>query len=235
MANILVCDDDMDIVSALTIYFEGEGFSVYTAYNGKQALNIIDEEKMDLVIMDVMMPEMDGITAVSKLREKTNIPVILLTAKSEEQDKVSGLTIGADDYVTKPFNAPELVARAKAQLRRYMNLGGLSVSAADPKAEPGVLCVGGILLNDHTKTVDVDGVPVTLTPTEFDILKFLMEHPGKVFTSAEIYNGVWNQEPIGAEGTVSVHIRHLRQKIETVPSEPSHLKVIWGQGYKIEG
>lgn len=234
MANILICDDDRDIVSALCIYFVEEGFSVFPAYNGLEALKMLDRESIDLVIMDIMMPKLDGITAVAKLRETHNIPVILLSAKSEEKDKVEGLGIGADDYVTKPFNAPELVARARAQLRRYNKLGGSNERASELPSDQGKIVLGNIEMDISGKAVTVDGVPVALTPTEYDILRLLMSFPGKVFTSAEIFSSIRKEEAIGADGTVAVHIRHLRQKIETVPSDPVHLKVLWGQGYKIE-
>ncbi len=227
MTNILICDDDRDIVSAIRIYLTAEGYNTFEAYDGIQALDIVRDNDIHLILMDIMMPNMDGITAVAKLRDEYNIPVILLTAKSEDTDKILGLNIGADDYVTKPFNPVELTARVKAQLRRYMNLGG-------KKSEGDKLCVSGVELDNSEKTVTVDGVQVLLTPTEFDILKLLMEQPGKVFTSTQIYYKVWKETAIGAEGTVAVHIRHLREKIEVVPSEPKYLKVVWGQGYKFE-
>ncbi len=227
MANILICDDDRDIVSAIRIYLTAEGYNTFEAYDGIQALDVVRDNDIHLILMDIMMPNMDGITAVAKLRDEYNIPVILLTAKSEDTDKILGLNIGADDYVTKPFNPVELTARVKAQLRRYMNLGG-------KKGEGDKLCVSGVELDNSEKTVTVDGVQVLLTPTEFDILKLLMEQPGKVFTSTQIYYKVWKETAIGAEGTVAVHIRHLREKIEVVPSEPKYLKVVWGQGYKFE-
>ncbi len=227
MANILICDDDRDIVSAIRIYLTAEGYNTFEAYDGIQALDVVRDNDIHLILMDIMMPNMDGITAVAKLRDEYNIPVILLTAKSEDTDKILGLNIGADDYVTKPFNPVELTARVKAQLRRYMNLGG-------KKSEGDKLCVSGVELDNSEKTVTVDGVQVLLTPTEFDILKLLMEQPGKVFTSTQIYYKVWKETAIGAEGTVAVHIRHLREKIEVVPSEPKYLKVVWGQGYKFE-
>lgn len=227
MYNILVCDDEKDIVSALKIYLMAEGYQVFEAYNGKEALEIIGENDIHLVLMDIMMPVMDGIEAMVKLRESSNVPVILLTAKSEDTDKVLGLTIGADDYVTKPFNPIELQARVKSQLRRYMQLGGGSV-----KKE--VLAIGGIELDDRTKEVALDGEKVSLTRTEYDILKLLLENQGKVFSPHQIYEKVWKDNPYGAENTVAVHIRHLREKIEYNPAEPRYLKAVWGRGYKIE-
>lgn len=227
MNHILICDDEADIVSALNIYLEAEGFKTYTASNGKEALDIIARHDIELVLMDIMMPEMDGIAATVKLRENRNIPVILLTAKSEDTDKVLGLNIGADDYITKPFNPVELIARVKAQLRRYTHLGGM-VKSEDR------LCCGGIELFDREKKVALDGEPVSLTPTEYDILKLLMENPGKVFSSGEIYELVWQDQAYRTESTVAVHIRHLREKLELNPAEPRHLKVVWGQGYKME-
>ena len=228
MYNILVCDDEKDIVSALEIYLTSEGYRVFTAANGKEALNVIRKEDVHLVLLDVMMPEMDGITAMVEIRKLTNIPVILLTAKSEDNDKILGLNIGADDYITKPFNPIEVMARVKSQLRRYMSLGGGSV-------KPSVLTVGGIELDDNAKIVTVDGDPVGLTPTEYDILKLFMENTDTVFSPKDIYRRVWNDSPVGAEGTVAVHIRHLREKIEITPAEPRYIKVIWGKGYKMTG
>ncbi len=228
MYNILVCDDEKDIVSALEIYLTSEGYRVFTAANGKEALNVIRKEDVHLVLLDVMMPEMDGITAMVEIRKLTNIPVILLTAKSEDNDKILGLNIGADDYITKPFNPIEVMARVKSQLRRYMSLGGGSV-------KPSVLTVGGIELDDNAKIVTVDGDPVGLTPTEYDILKLFMENTDTVFSPKDIYRRVWNDSPVGAEGTVAVHIRHLREKIEITPAEPRYIKVVWGKGYKMTG
>ena len=227
MYNILVCDDEKDIVSALKIYLTADGYQVYEAYNGREAVELLKE--IHLVLMDIMMPEMDGIAAMVKIRESSNVPVILLTAKGEDTDKVLGLTVGADDYVTKPFNPVELQARVKSQLRRYMLLGGGS-----KQQEEGLLRIGGIELNDRTKEVTLDGEHVALTPTEYDILKLLMENPGKVFSPNEIYRTVWNDNPYGTENTVAVHIRHLREKVEYNPAEPRYLKVVWGRGYKIE-
>lgn len=229
MYNILVCDDEKDIVSALEIYLRADGYSVFTAYNGKEAVEVLQKEEIHLVLMDIMMPEMDGIAAMVKIREVSNVPVILLTAKSEDTDKVLGLTVGADDYVTKPFNPVELQARVKSQLRRYMQLGG-----GAPKEDADVLAIGGIELCDRTKSVTLDGEEVSLTRTEYDILKLLMENPGKVFSPNQIYELVWKDNPYGTENTVAVHIRHLREKVEYNPAEPRYLKVVWGRGYKME-
>jgi len=228
MYNILVCDDEKDIVSALRIYLTAEGYRVYEAYNGKEALDVLSREDIHLVLMDIMMPEMDGITAMVQIRERSNVPVILLTAKSEDTDKVLGLNIGADDYVTKPFNPVELQARVKSQLRRYMQLGGSAVTK-------DVLTLGGIELDDRTKEVTLDGEHVALTRTEYDILKLLMENVGKVFSPTQIYEQVWRDTPYGSENTVAVHIRHLREKIEYDPAQPRYLKAVWGRGYKMEG
>lgn len=227
MYNILICDDERDIVSALKIYLEAEGYATFAAYNGKEALKVLSERDIHLVLMDIMMPEMDGISAMVKIRESSNVPVILLTAKGEDTDKVLGLNVGADDYITKPFNPVEMLARVRSQLRRYMQLGGGAV-------REDVLRNGGISLDDKSKEVTVDGEPVSLTPTEYDILKFLMQHPGEVFQPKVIYRRVWDDEPYGAESTVAVHIRHLREKIEINPAEPRYIKAVWGQGYKME-
>lgn len=228
MYNILVCDDERDIVSALKIYLKADGYQVFEAYNGQEAVIMLNQEEIHLVLMDIMMPVMDGISAMVKIREISNVPVILLTAKGEDTDKVLGLTVGADDYVTKPFNPVELQARVKSQLRRYMQLGGGQVRS-------DVLCMGGIELNDRTKEVTLDGEKVALTRTEYDILKLLMTHPGQVFSPNQIYESVWKDNPYGTENTVAVHIRHLREKVEYDPAEPRHLKVVWGRGYKMEG
>ena len=228
MYNVLVCDDEKDIVSALRIYLTSEGYQVYEAYNGKEAIEIIKQKEIHLVLMDIMMPVMDGITAMVKLREKSNVPVIMLTAKSEDTDKVLGLTVGADDYITKPFNPVELQARVKSQIRRYMLLG--SGNVVNNK-----LSVGGIELDDKSKEVTLDGELVNLTRTEYDILKLLMEHVGEVFSPNQIYEKVWKDDPFGTENTVAVHIRHLREKLEYDPANPRYLKVIWGRGYKMEG
>lgn len=227
MYNILVCDDEKDIVTALGIYLSSEGYQVYEAYNGREALDILEREEIHLVILDLMMPVMDGMHTMIELRGKSNVPVILLTAKSEDMDKVLGLNIGADDYVTKPFHPVELMARVRSQLRRYMQLGGTS-------AKKECFAIGGIELDDAAKEVSLDGEPVSLTRTEYDILKLLMEHPGRVFSPREIYEAVWKDVSIGTENTVAVHIRHLREKIEYNPAEPRYLKVVWGRGYKIE-
>lgn len=229
MYNILVCDDEVDIVSALKIYLESEGYSVYSAFDGFQAIEIMEKEDIHLILLDIMMPRCDGITAMAKIRQKNNVPVILLTAKGEDTDKVLGLNVGADDYVTKPFNPIELLARVRSQLRRYFSLG-----AAVPSEDASVLAVGAIVLDDRFKIVTVDGETVSLTPTEFEILKLLMQSPGEVFSLKRIYQSVWNEPVIGNEGTVAVHIRHLREKIEINPAIPRYLKVVWAHGYKIE-
>ena len=223
--RILICDDERDIVSALKIYLEAEGYETLCAYSGPEALEKLQEQPV-LVLLDVMMPGMDGIQAMGRIREESNVPVILLTAKSEDTDKVLGLNLGADDYVTKPFNPVELLARVRSQLRRYLRLGG-------GEARQGQLRVGSLCLDDETKTVTVDGEAVSLTPREFEILKLLMKNPGRVFPPREIYRLVWNEEPYGAESTVAVHIRHLREKLEIDPAEPRYLRAVWGQGYKI--
>lgn len=228
MYNVLVCDDEKDIVSALRIYLTAEGYQVYDAYNGTEALEVLGREEIHLVLMDIMMPVMDGITAVARLRERSNVPIIMLTAKGEDTDKVLGLNIGADDYVTKPFNPVEVLARVKSQLRRYMQLGG----SASKEGE--VLAIGGIELDDRTKEVSLDGSKVALTPTEYDILKLLMENPGTVYSPAQIYSAVWNDNAYGTENTVAVHIRHLREKLEYNSAEPRYIKSVWGRGYKIE-
>lgn len=228
MYNILICDDEKDIVSALKIYLSAEGYRTVEAANGKEALELAERMELHLILMDIMMPELDGIAATARLREARNIPVILLTAKSEDTDKVLGLNIGADDYITKPFNPVEMLARVKAQLRRYTNLGGMVKSEHR-------FCVGTVELDDLEKKVLLDGAAVSLTPTEYAILKLLMEHPGRVFSSTQIYGLIRKESPYGAEGTIAVHIRHLREKLEINPAEPRYLKVVWGQGYKIEG
>ena len=225
--KILVCDDDRDIVRAISVFLKSEGYEPVEAYNGKEALEVLEREDISLCLLDVMMPEMDGLKALEELRKDHNIPVILLTAKSEDTDKILGLNIGADDYVTKPFAPLELMARVRSQLRRYTRLGG-NVST------PDILKCGGIELSDNSKEVCVDGEQVHLTKTEYDILKLLMENPGKVFTPSEIYRSVWNEDGFGSESTVAVHVRHLREKIEINPSEPRFIKMIWGQGYYLE-
>ncbi|MBR3341561.1 MAG: response regulator transcription factor [Clostridiales bacterium] len=228
MYNILICDDEKDIVNALKIYLQNPDYRLLEAYNGIEALDIIQKEDIHLVLLDIMMPQMDGITAMAKIRERFNMPIILLTAKSEDQDKILGLNIGADDYITKPFNPLEVAARVGSQLRRYTKLGSGAVSNS-------ILTVGSIELDNDTKTVTVDGNTVSLTPKEFDILKLLMEQPGKVFAPREIYRKVWGEDSLSAgDNTVAVHIRHLREKIEITPNDPRYIKVIFGQGYKIE-
>ena len=230
MAKILICDDDPDIVAALKIYLTNEDYTLYTASTGREALDCIRQNNIDLVLMDIMMPEMDGIAATVKLREEYNIPVIFLTAKSELSDKVLGLNVGADDYVTKPFDPVEVQARVRSHLRRYMRLGG----QLKPEPVKDVLSIGGIELNDAEKSVMVDGEPVNLTPIEYNILHLLMRNPNRVFSSSQIYERVWNENALGNESSVAVHIRHLREKIEINPSHPRYLKVVWGQGYKME-
>ena len=230
MYSILVCDDDKDIVAAIKIYLESEGYGVITAYDGKEALEKLSAEDVHLVLMDIMMPVMDGISAMVEIRRRSNVPVILLTAKSEDTDKVLGLNVGADDYITKPFNVVEMLARVRSQLRRYMQLGGSTGAAADSS----VLELGNISFDDKCKKVEVDGEEVYLTPTEYDILRLLMKNPDQVFSPREIYQRVWEDEPYGAESTVAVHIRHLREKVEINPAEPRYIKAVWGQGYKFE-
>ncbi|MEA5040112.1 MAG: response regulator transcription factor [Clostridiaceae bacterium] len=227
MYNILICDDDRDIVSALKIYLSGQDYGLYEAYTGTQALEIVRDHDIQLILMDIMMPELDGIAATARLREQSNIPVILLTAKSEPTDKVLGLNIGADDYITKPFEPMEVLARVRSQLRRYTDLGGQA-------KKPSLLRIGGIELSDDDKTVTVDGDPVSLTPIEYNILRLLMQSPGRVFSTTQIYEQVWNENAVGAENAVAVHIRHLREKVEINPSEPRYIKVVWGLGYKME-
>ena len=227
MYTILVCDDDADIRAALRIYLSGEGYAVREAENGAAALDLLRREEIHLVLMDIMMPGMDGMTATARLREESNVPVILITAKSEDSDKILGLTVGADDYVTKPFNPLEVLARVRSQLRRYAQLGGMPVKKTD-------LCCGGIAMDDESKTVTLQGEEIALTPTEYDILHLLLQNPGKVFSSREIYARVWQDAPLSAENTVPVHIRHLREKLEIDPANPRHLKVVWGKGYKLE-
>lgn len=227
MYNILICDDEKDIVSALKIYLASDDYDLYEAYNGLEALEVVENNDIHLLLLDIMMPELDGIQVLTQMRRKRNIPVIFLTAKGEDTDKILGLNLGADDYVTKPFNPVELLARVKSQLRRYMELGSGSVKKA-------ALVVGDIELDDGAKAVSLLGDAVSLTPKEYGILKFLMEHPGQVFSPKQIYYQVWGEDAFGAEGTVAVHIRHLREKLEINPDEPRHLKVVWGQGYKIE-
>ena len=227
MNTVLVCDDEKDIVSALKIYLESEGYAVECAYDGAQALTLLESRDISLVLMDIMMPVMDGISAMVKIRERSNVPVILLTAKGEDTDKILGLNVGADDYITKPFNPLEVLARVRSQLRRYTMLGAAQIRQS-------CLTVGGISMDDSSKTVTVDGEPAALTPTEYDILRLLRENPGQVFHPRDIYKRVWKDEPYGAESTVAVHIRHLREKLEINPAEPRYIKAVWGQGYKME-
>ena len=228
MYRILICDDQKDIVNALKIYLTPEGYDLYEAYNGQEAVELCRKTPMDLILLDVMMPVMDGVTATAKIREFSNAPIILLTAKSETEDKVLGLNVGADDYITKPFVPVEVVARIRSQPRRY--------SRMDSRTEDKeTLTIGGISLDDRTKSVTVEGEPVSLTPTEYSILHLLMSNPGKVYSTKALYEAVWQEAALGSEGSVAVHIRHLREKIEINPSEPRYLKVMWGQGYKLEG
>ncbi|MCC2253895.1 response regulator transcription factor [Ruminococcus sp. CLA-AA-H200] len=229
MYNILVCDDDKEIVEAIEIYLSQEGYHILKAYDGIEALSVLEKEKIDLLILDVMMPKLDGIRATLKIREKNSIPIIILSAKSEDADKILGLNVGADDYVTKPFSPLELIARVKSQLRRYNQLGG----SAQTEQEK-VYQVGGLQINDDLKEVTVDGEPVKLTPIEYNILLLLMKNQGRVFSISQIYESIWNEEAIGADNTVAVHIRHIREKIEINPKDPRYLKVVWGVGYKIE-
>ena len=228
MYTILVVDDEKDIVSALEIYLKAEGYRVLTAYNGREALSVAAREDVHLILMDIMMPVMDGLTAMAQLRQTSNVPVILLTAKGEDTDKVLGLNVGADDYITKPFNPVEMLARVRSQLRRYLHLGGGQV-------QPSTLVIGGICLDDNAKIVTVDGDTVSLTPKEYDILRFLMQNAGTVFSPSEIYRRVWDDMPLNASSTIAVHIRHLREKLEIDPSDPRYIKVVWGKGYKMEG
>ena len=230
MHNILVCDDDRDIVAALKIYLSGGEYRVFEAYNGAEVVEAVRKNDIHLVLMDIMMPELDGIAATAAIRRESNAPIILLTAKSESSDKVLGLNVGADDYITKPFDPVEVLARVKSQLRRYALLG------AKPETAPerGIYTVGGVTLNEDAKSVTVDGESVSLTPLEFNILQLLIRSPGRIYSSSQIYELVWNENSLGAETSVAVHIRHLRQKIEINPSEPRYLKVVWGLGYKME-
>ena len=229
MHNILICDDEKDIVNALRVYLNDPEYRLFTAYNGKEAVEIVQRENIELVLMDIMMPVMDGITAMAGIREFTNIPVILLTAKSEDTDKILGLNVGADDYITKPFNPMEVCARVRSQLRRYLYLGGGNHNDPDE-----ILSFGGIELDDRGKNVKVDGAEVSLTPKEYEILKLFMSEPGKVFPPGEIYERIWQEKPYGGENTVAVHIRHLREKIEINPADPRYIKVVFGQGYVLQ-
>lgn len=228
MKNILICDDEKDIVDALKIYLNNGDYNIYTAYNGKEAVDLVRQNDIHLILMDIMMPKMDGITAMSTIRSFSNIPIILLTAKSEDEDKILGLNSGADDYITKPFNPNEVTARVSSALRRYFNLGNINSSV-------NVYRIGGIEVDDLQRKVTLDGTPVVLTPKEYDILKLLIRNPGKVFSPYDIYTQIWNERTVGCENSVAVHIRHLREKIEIDPANPRALKVVWGQGYKIEG
>lgn len=229
MAKILVCDDDKDIVEAIDIYLTQEGYEVLKAYDGDEAIKVLKRNEVDLLIMDVMMPRLDGIRATLKIRENMSLPIIILSAKSEDADKILGLNIGADDYMTKPFNPLELVARVKSQLRRYTQLG--STARSDNQSE---FRTGGLVIRDDLKEVTVGGEKVKLTPIEYNILLLLVKNQGKVFSINQIYENIWNEEAIGADNTVAVHIRHIREKIEINPKEPRYLKVVWGVGYKVE-
>ena len=228
MYNVLICDDQPEIVNALKIYLTPEGYGLFEAKDGAEALEIVKSRDIHLVLLDIMMPNMDGITATAKIREFSNVPILLLTAKSETEDKVLGLNVGADDYITKPFVPVEVLARVRSHLRRYDRLG------AKPMEDSGTITIGGIVLDDRAKTVAVDGEDVSLTPIEYEILKLLMENPGKVYSTRTIYETVWQENPYGSENAVAVHIRHLREKIEINPSEPRYIKVVWGRGYKME-
>ena len=229
MFNILVCDDDKEIVDAIDIYLSQEGYHILKAYDGLQAIEIMKKEEVHLILLDIMMPNLDGIRATRKIRETSSVPIIMLSAKSEDVDKILGLNIGADDYITKPFNPLELIARVKSQLRRYTQLGNLATEEKE-----AVYVCGGLVVNDDLKTVTVDGEPVKLPPIEYNILVLLIKNQGKVFSIEQIYENIWNEEAIGADNTVAVHIRHIREKIEINPREPRYLKVVWGIGYKIE-
>ena len=228
MYNVLICDDQPDIVNALKIYLAPEGYRLFEAFTGQQALDIVKENDIHLILLDIMMPQMDGITATVKIRQVSNAPIILVTAKSETEDMVLGLNVGADDYITKPFVPVEVLARVRSQLRRYAKLGSRTENSDE-------VVVGSICLNDKEKAVTVDGDPVSLTPIEYNILKLLMMNPGKVYSTKKLYEEVWQESAFGSEGAVAVHIRHLREKIEIDPSNPRYLKVVWGQGYKMEG
>lgn len=228
MYNILVCDDDICIVEAIEIYLTKEGYNVLKAYDGMQAVEMMNTNEIHLLIIDIMMPKMDGIRAAMKIRNESSVPIIFLSAKSEDADKIIGLDIGADDYITKPFNPLELVARVKSQLRRYTMLGTMA------KQNTGVYRVGGLEVDDETKSVTVDGGYVKLTPSEYNILLFLIKNPGKVFSIEQIYENVWNEQAMSVDNTIAVHIRHIREKIEINPKNPRYLKVVWGLGYKIE-
>jgi len=228
MFDILICDDDKEISAAIAVYLGNEGYKIHQAHNGKEALAVLEEHDIKLIVMDIMMPELDGLSATMEIRRSRNIPIIMLSAKSEDTDKIIGLSAGADDYVTKPFNPLELIARVKSQLRRYTVLGSL------PSPEEGVFTVGGLTIDDNHKTVTVDGEDVRLTPLEYKIALLLIRNPGRVFPIDEIYERVWGEDAFSAENTVAVHIRRIREKIEIEPKDPKYLKVVWGIGYKIE-
>jgi len=225
--NILVCDDDREIVEAIEIYLKSEGYGIFKAFDGREAVEVIQNNDVQLVILDVMMPRMDGISAMLKIREQKNIPVIILSAKTEDTDKITGLTLGADDYVAKPFNPLELMARVKSQLRRYTELGSAEIKS-------GIYRTGGLVVNDQHKSVTLDGEDVKLTPVQYKILLLLIQNKGKVFSIDEIYETVWNEMACNADNTVTVHIRNIREKIEINPKDPKYVKVVWGIGYKIE-
>jgi len=227
--NILICDDDKEIASAIAVYLQNEGYTSLLAHDGKQALSVLGQGEIHLVIMDVMMPMMDGLSATLEIRRERNIPIIMLSAKSEDTDKIIGLNMGADDYITKPFNPLELIARVKSQLRRYTALGSMQVPQSD-----GVFTVGGLQMDDNRKTVMIDGEDAHLTPLEYKILLLLIKNPGRVFSIDEIYERVWGEQSLGGGSTVTVHIRRIREKIEINPREPKYIKVVWGIGYKME-
>ncbi len=229
MVNILVCDDDKEIAGALEIYLRNEGYNVFKAYDGMEALNIVKQNQIHLILMDVMMPNLDGIQATMKIREENNIPIIMLSAKSEDYDKIIGLNVGADDYITKPFNPLELIARVKSHLRRFTRLGSM-----DTEGKEGIYTSGGLEVDDNEKKITVDGELIPVTPTEFGILKLLTQNAGKVFSIEQIYESVWNESAYNPENTVAVHIRRIREKIEINPKNPKYLKVVWGIGYKVE-
>lgn len=225
--NILVCDDDKEIVNAIEVYLRNEGYNIFKAYNGLEALDVLDKNEIHMVLMDIMMPKLDGMRATMKIREEKNIPIIMLSAKSEDYDKITGLNVGADDYITKPFNPLELIARVKSQLRRYVDLGSM-------EKRTGVFKTGGLVIDDEQKNITLDGEQVVVTPIEYGILKLLTESAGRVFSMEQIYEAVWKEPAYNPENTVAVHIRRIREKIEINPKNPRYLKVVWGIGYKIE-
>ena len=227
MMKVLICDDDREIVGAIEVYLKNEGYDVLRAYDGMEALDVVEKNEIHLIIMDIMMPKLDGMRATMRIREEKNIPIIMLSAKSEDYDKITGLNLGADDYVTKPFNPLELIARVKSQLRRYVNLGSM-------EKKTGLFKTGGLEVDDDRKTVILDGEQVVVTPIEFGILKLLTQNAGKVFSMEQIYETVWKEPAFSPENTVAVHVRRIREKIEINPKEPRYLKVVWGIGYKIE-